>query len=146
MNEELQSMNDELHTTNVELRSTTDEIGELNQFMAGVLGSFRAGVVVVDPDLHVLAWNAAAEELWGIRQDEARGEPLLSLDIGLPLERLHPLLRRQVVGEGAPHETVELEAIDRRGRPVLVRVTVSAFQRNLDERGGAVVLMDPTQP
>ena len=137
-------MNDELHTTNEELRTTTDEVGALNQFMSGVLGSFRAGVIVVDPELRVLAWNAAAAELWGIREDEARGQDLLALDIGLPLDGLHPLLRRQVVGRGAPHETVELEAIDRRGRPVVVRVTVSAFHRSREERGGAVVLMDPT--
>src|SRR3712207_100132 len=99
MNEELQSMNDELHLANEELRGSTDEVTALNQFMAGVLGSFRAGVVVIDPALRVLAWNAAAEDLWGIRQDEVRGQHLLNLDIGLPVSQLHPLLRRQVAEE-----------------------------------------------
>ncbi|PWW22725.1 two-component system CheB/CheR fusion protein [Geodermatophilus normandii] len=143
MNEELQSMNDELHSTNEELRTTTDEVGALNRFMAGVLGSFRVGVVVVDPEMRVLAWNDAAEDLWGIRSDEARGQFLLSLDIGLPVVELQPLLRRQVAGEGEPHETLELDAVNRRGRRVRVRVTVSAFQHVPGERGGAVVLMDP---
>jgi two-component system, chemotaxis family, CheB/CheR fusion protein len=144
MNEELQSMNDELHTTNEELRTTTDEVGALNQFMSGVLGSFRAGVIVVDPELRVLAWNAAAEDLWGVREDEARGQHVLALDIGLPVADLQPLLRRQVDGDGPPHETVELEAVNRRGRPVGVRVTISSFQTQ-GEQGGAVVLMDPSQ-
>jgi two-component system CheB/CheR fusion protein len=146
MNEELQSMNDELHTTNEELRSTTEEVGALNRFMTGVLGSFRAGVAVVDPDLRVLVWNAAAEDLWGIRQDEVSGQHLLNLDIGLPLSELHPLLRRQVAGDGPSHETVELAAVNRRGRPVRVRVTVSSFAHGPDRRGGAVVLMDPAEP
>jgi two-component system CheB/CheR fusion protein len=146
MNEELQSMNDELHTTNEELRRSTDEVGELNRFMSGVLGSFRAGVVVVDPDLRVLVWNAAAEDLWGIRQDEVAGQHLLNLDIGLPLSQLHPLLRRQTAGDGPSHETVELAAVNRRGRPVQVRVTVSSFAHGPGERGGAVVLMDPAEP
>src|SRR3712207_1083687 len=146
MNEELQSMNDELHATNEELRATTDEVGALNRFMAGVLSSFRVAVVVVDPDMRVLAWNDAAEDLWGVREDEARGEHVLGLDIGLPVGELQPLLRRQISGEAQPHETIELDAVNRRGRRVLVRVTVSAFQHTAGERGGAVVLMDPSDP
>ncbi|SNS33479.1 two-component system, chemotaxis family, CheB/CheR fusion protein [Geodermatophilus saharensis] len=145
MNEELQSMNDELHSTNEELRRSTDEVGTLNRFMTGVLGSFKAGVAVVDPDLRVLVWNAAAEDLWGIRPDEVSGQHLLNLDIGLPLSDLHPLLRRQVAGDGPPHETVDLAAVNRRGRPVRVRVTVSSFARSPEQRGGAVILMDPSE-
>jgi two-component system, chemotaxis family, CheB/CheR fusion protein len=143
MNEELQSMNDELHSTNEELRTTTDAVETLNRFMTGVLGSFRVGVVVVDAELRVLAWNAAAEDLWGVREDEARGQYVLSLDIGLPVAELQPMLRRQILGESAPHETVQLDAVNRRGRSVGVRVTVSSFHAD-GERGGAVVLMDPS--
>ena len=145
MNEELQSMNDELHLANEELRGSTDEVTALNEFMSGVLGSFRAGVVVVDQALRVLAWNSAAEDLWGIRQDEVKGQHLLNLDIGLPVSELHPLLRRQVSEDGPPHDTVELAAVNRRGRPVQVRVTVSSFSQRAGERGGAVILMDPTE-
>jgi two-component system CheB/CheR fusion protein len=129
---------------NEELRTSTEEVGALNQFMSGVLGSFHAGVVVVDSELRVLAWNAAAEDLWGVREDEARGQYVLSLDIGLPVTELQPLLRRQVAGEGAPHDIVELDAVNRRGRPVGVRVTVSSF-RTAGRQGGAVVLMDPLE-
>ena len=139
-------MNDELHLANEELRTSTDEVTTLNRFMAGVLDSFRAAVVVVDRELRVQAWSAAAEDLWGIRQDEARGRHLLDLDIGLPVSELHPLLRRQVAGEGPPHDAVELAAVNRRGRPVRVRVTVSAFSQHPGEGSGAVVLMDPAEP
>jgi two-component system, chemotaxis family, CheB/CheR fusion protein len=142
MNEELQSMNDELHTTNEELRTTTDEVGALNEFMSGVLGSFRAGVVVVDSELRVLAWNAAAEDLWGVREDEVRGQYVLGLDIGLPVAELQPLLLRHIAGDGPPHETVELDAVNRRGRPLGVRVTVSSFPTP-GQHSRAVVLMDP---
>ena len=147
MNEELQSMNDELHSTNEELRATTDEVGAVARFMHGVLGSFRAGVVVVDADLRVLVWNAAAEDLWGLRRDEVEGRQLLDLDMGLPVSALHPLVRQVTTGEtgdgAGGHDTVELDAVDRRGRPVRVRVTVTAFSRAPGERSGAVVLMDP---
>ncbi|MGY1714526.1 CheR family methyltransferase [Geodermatophilus sp. SYSU D01106] len=143
MNEELQSMNDELHTTNEELRASTEEVATLYEFMSGVLSSFRAGVVVVDQDLRVLAWNAAAEDLWGLRQDEVVDQYLLNLDVGLPVSQLHALLRRQVAGDGPAHETVVLQAVNRRGRAVQIRVTVSAFTPGSGGRSGAVVLMDP---
>ncbi|MGY1691548.1 CheR family methyltransferase [Geodermatophilus sp. SYSU D01105] len=148
MNEELQSMNDELHSTNEELRASTDEVGAVNRFMNGVLSSFRAGVAVVDTDLRVLVWNAAAEDLWGLREDEVRGRYLLNLDSGLPMAPLHPLLRRQVSdqadGQDAVEvDTVEVDGVNRRGRPVRVRVTVTPFSETPGERRGAVVLMDP---
>jgi two-component system CheB/CheR fusion protein len=149
MNEELQSMNDELHATNEELRSSTEEVGSVNEFMQGVLSSFRAGVVVVDQEQRVLVWNAAAEDLWGLRQEEVQGQHLLNLDIGLPLSQLHPLLRRQMSGGGEDgrtrHESIELDATNRRGRGVRIRVTVSAFSPAPGEQGGAVVLMDPLE-
>ncbi len=144
MNEELQSMNDELHATNEELRSSAGEVAALNQFMAGVLGSFRAGVVVVDTDLRVLAWNTAAEELWGMREDEVRGQSLMGLDIGLPVSELHGTLRHLIEGAGVAHESIELAAVNRRGRPLRVRVTASAFTGALDGSVGAVLLMDPS--
>jgi len=51
-----------------------------------------------------------------------------------------------VSGDGPPHESVELAAVNRRGRPVRVRVTVSAFAHLAGQRGGAVLLMDPSEP
>ena len=79
-----------------------------------------------------------------MREDEVRGRPLMGLDIGLSLGELQPLLRRQVTGTAVPHETVEVAAVNRRGRPIQVRVTVSAFQQSPEERSGAVMLMDPS--
>ena len=32
-----------------------------------------AGVVVIDNDMRVLAWNAKAQDLWGLRSDEVVG-------------------------------------------------------------------------
>jgi two-component system CheB/CheR fusion protein len=83
--------------------------------------------------------------MWGLRSEEAVGQHVLSLDIGLPVVELHPMLRRQAEGTGESHETLEVDAVNRRGRRIRVRATVSAFQHSPGERGGAVLVMDPIE-
>ena len=144
MNEELQSMNDELQASNEELRRRTTEVGSLNAFMENVLASLRAGVAVVDADLRVLAWNRRAEDLWGVRQDEAVTRHLLNLDIGLPMDRLRPLLRAELGGAGgAEGQDVVLDAVNRRGKPITVRVSTSPLRRDGEEVGGVILVMEP---
>ncbi|WP_418607648.1 PAS domain-containing protein [Georgenia sp. SUBG003] len=143
MNEELQSMNDELHATNEALREGQDEINRLNSFMVSVLGSMTSGVVVVGEDLQVLAWNSTAEDLWGVRSDEAVGEHFLNLDIGLPVDQLRQPLQNQIAGPAAGPERLEVEAVNRRGRRMRVRLTVSRLSVDSEPPSGAVIIMDP---
>ena len=145
MNEELQSTNEELHTINDELRQQGDELGAVNAFLHSVLGSLRAGVAVVDRDLHVLAWNPRAEDLWGLRADEAVGQHLLALDIGLPLDRLRTPLRSCLAGEH-PVEEVTLQAVTRRGRTIRCLVRLSPLFTSGDEIRGAILLMEAGEP
>src|SRR5262249_7469827 len=99
MNEELQSTNEELETINAELRQRTDEVNESNSFLASILSNLRAGVAVVGRELEVLVWNERAEDLWGLRADEVRGQHFLNLDIGLPAAELLPAIRAILAGE-----------------------------------------------
>ncbi|PRY14539.1 CheR family methyltransferase [Kineococcus rhizosphaerae] len=143
MNEELQSMNDELQNSNHELRLRTDEVSALNAYMEGVFASLRVGVAVVDADMRVTVWNAWAADLWGVRADEAAGQHLLNLDIGLPLIEVGPAVRTVLAGEELPAEdgTFLLEAVNRRGRSIRVQVTVSSLA-GASGRSGAIVVMD----
>jgi two-component system, chemotaxis family, CheB/CheR fusion protein len=143
MNEELQSMNDELHNSNEELRLRTLEVGAVNAFMEAVLAGLRAAVLVVDQDQRVLVWNRPAEDLWGVRREEAVGRHLLGLDIGLPLEQLKPLLRDVLEGEqpGEVQEVV-LPALNRRGRSLEVRVTATPLRRLGNGVTGAIIVVD----
>jgi len=125
MNEELQSMNDELQLGNEALRERQDEVDQLNAFMSAVLGGMNAGVAVVDPEGRLLAWNARAEDLWGVRADEAVGAPLLELDIGLPVDRLREPIAAQLHDGDQRPATLVLDAVNRRGRPVRVKVTLT---------------------
>jgi two-component system CheB/CheR fusion protein len=146
MNEELQSMNDELHVSSETQREQQEHFYRLNRFMSAVLSSMKAGVVAVDRDLKVLAWNAKAEDLWGIRADEAQGQHLFSLDIGLPLEGLRPALTRQLVEGLTAPEVLRVPTVNRRGRPVDVQVTVTRLDRDEDESAGALLMMEVLAP
>jgi two-component system CheB/CheR fusion protein len=143
MNEELQSTNDELQTINDQLRVSTTQLDEANAFLEAVLTSLRAGVAVVDHDLRIRVWNRRAEDMWGLRTEEAVGQHFLNLDIGLPIERLRPILRAALSGEAG--ET-DVKAVNRRGRTVLVRVSCSPLgSRDGSTTGeGAIIAMEAT--
>jgi two-component system CheB/CheR fusion protein len=108
-----------------------------------VLTSLRAGVVVVNRDLQVQVWNRRAENLWGMRREEAMGQHFLNLDIGLPVDRIRPLLR-QALNDGAdPHE-LQVPAVNRRGRAVSVRVICTALHpAGAALPTGAILVMEP---
>jgi two-component system CheB/CheR fusion protein len=153
-NEELQSANEELETINEELRSTNDELETANEELRRrgeqldsyrvhtelVLGSIRTGVIVLDQSLKVALWNRWNENMWGLRAEEAKGKPLMELDVGLPIEQLRNELRAAQRGETpAP---VTLETIDRRGRVAVCEVVISPLGAATDERSGLVLVVE----
>jgi two-component system, chemotaxis family, CheB/CheR fusion protein len=144
MNEELQSMNDELHVSNESLRERQDDLDQLNDFMTSVLGSMNSGLAVIDADLRVLAWNVRAEDLWGVRSDEAVGAHLLNLDIGLPVDRLRQPMRSHLGSDEPGPETYTLDAVNRRGRAIKVRVTLSRIVDHGSVAPSVLMVMDVT--
>jgi two-component system, chemotaxis family, CheB/CheR fusion protein len=140
MNEELQSTNEELETLNTELRRRTSELDEANQFLESVLGSLHAGVAVLDTDLMVRAWNAQAQELWGLRPDEVVGHSFLNLDIGLPVGELRQPVWAALSGAEEKARLV-VKAVNRRGREIAC-VVVIAPMNGEGRVGGAVVMME----
>jgi two-component system, chemotaxis family, CheB/CheR fusion protein len=141
MNEELQSANDELLSSNEALQDRTIDVTDLNAFMESILGSLEAAVIVLDRDLVVQVWTPRAHELWGLRADETVGQHLLNLDSGLPTGELHPWLLTVISGEQTAIIR-RVDAVNRRGRAVYLRVTVSALQTDSAEPAGALILME----
>jgi two-component system CheB/CheR fusion protein len=141
MNEELQSTNEELETMNDELNDRSLDLNEMNAFLNAVLGSIQAGVVVVDRDLIITAWNDAAHDLWGLRGDEVVGKHFLNLDIGLPVAELRAPMRETLTS--AVGREVTLPARNRRGRDVEMRVSMMPLIATDDNRRGVLMLMRP---
>lgn len=125
---------------NDELQQRTDELNEVNDFLEAVLGSFSAAVVVIDKELRVQAWNDAAHDLWGLRSDEVQGQHLLDLDIGISVDRLRTPVRTALAGEAV--DGLVLDAINRRGRPVQVRLRFMPLAADGADVRGAIVMMD----
>ncbi|HEY2724351.1 MAG TPA: PAS domain S-box protein, partial [Pseudonocardiaceae bacterium] len=144
MNEELQSTNDELQTINDELRDRTMDLDEANEFLEAILTSLHAGVTVIGQDMTVQVWNRRAEDLWGLRQDEAVGKHFLDLDIGLPTDQLRPVIRQTLGGDDGPHE-LQVEAVNRRGRKIDVRVLCSPLHSSLPGAAGALLVIEQEQ-
>ncbi len=94
MNEELQSTNDELQVINEELRGRTEELDKTNGFLGSVLRSLGSAVIVLTDELRVRVWSPEAQDLWGLRPEEAESREFLALDIGLPTPEFGPWLRR----------------------------------------------------
>jgi two-component system, chemotaxis family, CheB/CheR fusion protein len=138
-NEELQSTNEELQTLNEDVRQRSEDLHHTNLFLESILTSLRTGVAVVDAELRVLVWNRRAEDLWGLRADEVRGRHLMNLDIGLPVDRLKPLLRACLSGDIDPQETT-VEATNRRGKAIQCEVVLSPLGPGEPPRG-AILLM-----
>lgn len=139
MNEELQSSNEELQTTNEKIRSRTNELNRVNSFMESILTSLRVGVIVLDNRLSVQLWNSSAEDLWGLRSDEAEGRFFCDLDIGLPVEQLREMIRTCQLGKAT--ESVVVEAINRRGKTIPCRVICTTLMVD-SEAHGVILLME----
>lgn len=141
MNEELQSTNEELETINEEVRQRSDDLNEANAFLHAILAGFSEGVIVLDRDLHVLAWNPKSQDLWGLRPDEVLGKHFLNLDILLPLEQVRPLIKVILSGKSAT-QALELDTINRRGKSVHLIVRVTPLPTATGEPRGAIISIE----
>ncbi|HEX2929096.1 MAG TPA: CheR family methyltransferase [Candidatus Binatia bacterium] len=141
MNEEMQATNEELQTINDDLRQRTDALNNSRAFLESILSSLRGGVVLVDRNLSVLTWSHMAEELWGLRSDEVKGRSLLHLDFGLPVSQLRNPVRACLAGESDQQEFI-LDAVNRRGRSIKCRVSISPFKGPNGERQGAIIMTE----
>jgi len=141
MNEELRTTNEELQTKNTALRESKEQLNQTRLFLESILASVNAGIVVVDRDFEILLWNEKAEDLWGLRAEEVRERSLLSLDIGLPVDKLADPIRATFSDEeDNVKQELKLEATNRRGQTIQVDIT-NTLRRSEDGEVEGVVLM-----
>ncbi|MFL9826268.1 HWE histidine kinase domain-containing protein [Rhodoplanes sp. SY1] len=100
--------------------------GEIaNAHLAAIVSSSGDAIMSVSLDGEILSWNAAAEELWGYRAEEAVCHPHAML---LPADRLHELdakLDAARAGQSLRLETIRLR---RDGTPVEVSLDAAPIR------------------
>ena len=125
------------------LRERSVELEDSRSFVDSLVNSIHLGLMVVDREMRVLVWNRGCEELWGLRSDETTGQIITALDIGLPVDQIRPLIGNAFVDPSNPSELL-VEAVNRRGRTLEVRVSCTGFHAPPDEGvNGAALLMEP---
>ena len=143
MNEELESTNTELQTINSELQERSDQLDRVNSFMEGIMANLQLGVAVLDKDLRVQLWNKRAVDLWGVQAEETVGQPLLGLDIGLPLAELANPIKKCLNG-GNGFQELTVQATNRRGKSFTCRVQCTAMG-GLDGARSVILLMEAVE-
>jgi two-component system, chemotaxis family, CheB/CheR fusion protein len=141
MNEELQSTNEELETMNDELNQRSAEIHDINNYLHSILSNIESGVIVLNRDLRVEVWNTKSEDLWGLRQDEVVGQSFFNLDSGLPVDQLKRSIIN-VLSEADKVESIEMHALNRRGRSIILKITISGIDHGNDENKGVLLILD----
>lgn len=126
---------------NEELRQQGEEFTQVNSFLQAILASFPAGVVVADRSLHIQVWNHQCEEMWGLRTEEVQGAHFLSLDSGLPVDKVRPALRLCLSGESR-FEKLMLDATNRRGKAIRCTITCTPLMNAGEEIRGVMVLIE----
>ncbi len=143
MNEELESTNTELQTINTELQQRSIQLDRVNSFMEQIMANLDVGVAVLDRDLRIQLWNRRAEDMWGVRAGETVGQPMLTLDIGLPLAELAGPIKA-CLSDGDGHQSLTLSATNRRGRQFTCRVQCSAMAGSEGVRS-VILLMEAVE-
>jgi two-component system CheB/CheR fusion protein len=152
-NEELQSTNEELETLNEEARSSNEEMESVNEelriqaeqassyrlYLESVLRSIDGGIIVIDQKHAIQSWNRWSENVWGLRAEEVNGTSFEELDIGLPVHLLRESIAAVQTGREEQTEQV-VEGMDRRGRRILCRVTLSGLLDESRDRHGLVLI------
>jgi two-component system, chemotaxis family, CheB/CheR fusion protein len=141
MNEELQSTNEDLGSINEELRSRGTELNDLNRFLRSV-SSLGGGVAVVDYQLRIKVWNHRAEDLWGVRSEEAVDQRFTDVDIGLEVDKVIPMIADTFKRKDEPAQ-LTMPATNRRGRRIQVRITATPlFEPEQKVAQGVILLME----
>jgi PAS domain S-box-containing protein len=118
-----------------EVRQRATEVETLHARQAKILESSAVGLLLLDVDGRVQAWNRALEEIYGLAREAAIGHPLSDV---FPLH----VVRRIEREEGSQDEAriFRLSMVNRGGHRVVVNLAISPVDRAGD--GGRVITFD----
>ena len=118
------------------LEQKASEIARLKDFSENIVESLNVGVLAVDLEGTVEAWNSRMEQVFGVPRDAAVGQPLGSL---LPAELASEIAFRddqeQITG-------IYKHRLQSQGRLVILNVSITPLVGKSGERIGRLLLFD----
>ena len=118
------------------LEQKASEIARLKDFSENIVESLNVGVLAVDLEGTVEAWNSRMEQVFGVTRDAAVGQPLGSL---LPVELASEIASRedqeQITG-------IYKHRFQRQGRALILNVSITPLVGKSGERIGRLLLFD----
>ena len=125
--EELQSGNEELQTLNEELKNRNQALGRLNDDLANLQTNIDIAVVIVDNDLRIRRFTAAAQELLRILPSDIGGS-IANITPGVHIQDLDKTIT-EVIDKLTPVSR-EVEGLDNRYYEMRVRPYLTERQKN----------------
>ena len=118
------------------LEQKASEIARLKDFSENIVESLNVGVLAVDLEGTVEAWNSRMEQVFGVPRDAAVGQPLGNL---LPAELASEIASRddqeQITG-------IYKYRFQRQGRSLILNVSITPLVGKSGERIGRLLLFD----
>jgi two-component system, NtrC family, sensor kinase len=118
------------------LEQKASEIARLKDFSENIVESLNVGVLAVDLEGTVEAWNSRMEQVFGVPRDAAVGQPLGSL---LPAELASEIAARddqeQITG-------IYKHRFQRQGGSLILNVSITPLVGKSGERIGRLLLFD----
>jgi two-component system NtrC family sensor kinase len=125
--------NSQLYTS---LEQKAFEVARLKDFSENIVESLNVGVLAVDLDGVVEAWNSRMEQVFSVTRKEAVGKPLSAL---LPQELVQEIEAR---GDGEQVTGIYKHRLQHRGHALVLNVSITPLVSKAGERIGRLLLFD----
>lgn len=123
----------------LEVRQRADEIERLHERQAMILESSAVGLLLLDPQGRIQAWNRALEESYGLPRDQAIGRRLADV---LPLHVVRRIEREDRRGSATGQGRIfRITLANRRGRRLVANLAISSVDEGRSD-GAKVVTFD----
>ena len=112
------------------------EVARLKDFSENIVESLTVGVLAIDLEGTVEAWNSKMEQLFGVARSDAVGKPLRQL---LPQELA---LEIEARGDQEQITGIYKHRFHHQGRPIVLNVSITPLAGKAGERIGRLLLFD----
>jgi len=126
------------------LEMATREIVGEREYIRSIIDSITEGIVVIDKDAHITAWNQTIEKRYGLPLEKVLGSPLQDVFADLNTYDFEPSFHRLIHGE-LPQFVLYKVVLEKMPERVLTLAASSLFNTEGAVDGAVLVFSDITE-